>query len=261
MSDQREQDGKPNQASQEQLGFEEFFQSPEDDGLSLDELGKAFAELMDKGDSPYQPREVKPESEIHAIVDEVSKAEEKEERAEEDEEVSPRGILEAMLFVGNPDNTPLTPRRIASLMRGVSPEEIDDLVVELNELYETQQAAYRIISESGGYRMVLDDSLAVVRNKFYGRIKEAKLSQAVIDVLSIVAYKQPITRDQLEELRGAPCGSILGQLLRRNLLKLEITNEKPKRKLYRTTERFLKLFHLESLDDLPRSYEGDRWDP
>ena len=164
--------------------------------------------------------------------------------------VSHEAIVEAFLFVGHPQNDPLTARAIAGHLRGVSPKEVDQVVHELNEGYEQDGAAYQIVSEGGGYRMTLRNELNWIRENFYGKVRESKLSQAAIDVLAIVAYHQPILRGDVDKLRGEPSGAVLSQLVRRQLLAVEISN-KPRRKSYRTTERFLTLFQLESLDDLP----------
>jgi len=93
-----------------------------------------------------------------------------------------------------------------------------------------------------------------VRNKFYGRVREAKLSQAAIDTLAIVAYRQPLTSETVSQLRGTLSGHLLTQLVRRQLLTAERL-EDSRRMQYRTTDRFLELFGLESLEELPDSEE------
>ena len=86
-------------------------------------------------------------------------------------DVSPRGILEAMLFVGNSTNEPLTARQASELMRGVSPAEIDELVRQLNASYQGRGSPYCIESQGAGYRMVLREEFAGLRDKFYGRLR------------------------------------------------------------------------------------------
>lgn len=170
-------------------------------------------------------------------------------------EISPRSIVEAVLFVGHPENQPLTNKEIAKLMRGVEPSEVDDLVAELNRIYEEEECPYHIVSEGAGYRMALTGQYDALREKFYGRIKEARLSQAAIDVLAIVAYNQPITRERVDKLRGKPSSALLSQLVRRGLLRIERPDEKPRTPSYFTTQRFLEVFHLDHLDDLPHAEE------
>jgi segregation and condensation protein B len=173
-------------------------------------------------------------------------------------EINARTVVEAMLFVGRPDNGPLTARELAAAMRGVSPGEIDAAIVELNSTYDADGAPYRIEQNNGGYRLVLRDEFQRMRDKFYGRVKEARLSPAVLEVLSVLAYNQPATADHLSELRGAPSGAALSTLVRRKLVKLERTGETGKSPQYSTTERFLKLFGLESLEALPRAEELEK---
>ncbi len=178
--------------------------------------------------------------------------------ADDDCEVTPRSILEAMLFVGSSDNQPLAVERMAGLMRGVRPVEIEELVRELNEQYAASGCPYEIRSEGAGYRMALREEYARIRDKFYGRVRQARLSPAAVEVLSIIAYKGPQTSDDVARLRGTPSGAILSQLVRRQLLALERSQAPPRRAHYRTTQRFLDLFGLSSVDDLPHSQELDR---
>jgi segregation and condensation protein B len=101
--------------------------------------------------------------------------------------------------------------------------------------------------------MALREEFGSLRNNFYGKVKAAKLSQAAVDVLAIVAYKQPMTREQVDQLRGKPSGGLLSQLVRRELLRVERTETKPRLTHFYTTARFLQLFGMDSLEDLPNS--------
>ncbi len=168
-------------------------------------------------------------------------------------EITPRSILEAMLFLGHPQNEPLTSRQVAGLMRGVRPAEIDALVRELNRDYAARGCPYLIAAEGAGYRLKLLDEFDALRDRFYGRARQARLSQAATEVLAAVAYHQPVTAEQVGRLRGMPCGPLLLQLVRRELLRIERDPAAPRKPTYYTTSRFLNLFGLASLDDLPRS--------
>lgn len=237
----------------------------EDAGLSLEDLGQAYAALMQTGADPYQePRviafhEASPgesgESASEPIQYEPLADEGRTAASDDTCEVSPRSILEAMLFVGSPENRPLTSEEIAALMRGVTPAEIDGHVQELNAMYAEQGCPYEIISVADGYVLTLRTEFGSVREQFYGRIREARLNQSAVDVLSIVAYHQPITADEVEKLRGRPSGGVLGQLVRRDLLAIERPADSPKKPRYRTTARFLSLFGIDTLADLPRSQD------
>ena len=171
-------------------------------GISLDELAQAFAQVM--GGEPRRPAEeqVSPAAggaaEASATQDgagetTIAQGDAGEmpastaaaiESAPGDEAcpISPRTILEAMLFVGNRENRPLSPERVAELMRDVATDEIPTIVDDLNNRYAAQGAAYRIVGEGGGYRLSLCPELHSLRDRFYGRIREARLSQAAIDV-------------------------------------------------------------------------------
>ena len=89
-------------------------------------------------------------------------------------------------------------------------------------------------------------------------MKEARPSPAVLEVLSVLAYNQPATADQLNELRGAPSGAALSTLVRRKLVRVERKGEGGKTPQYSTTERFLKLFNLDSLEALPRTEDLEK---
>jgi segregation and condensation protein B len=173
-------------------------------------------------------------------------------------EINPRSVVESMLFVGRPDNGSISSREIAAAMRGVSPAEIDSAVAELNAIYQNDQAPYWIQQSGGGYQLVLRPEFDRVRDKFYGRIKEVRLSPSALEVLSILAYNQPATIDQLNELRGSACGAALATLIRRKLVRVDRSGAAGQLPQYSTTERFLALFGVQSLDELPRSEELER---
>ncbi|HEX5471953.1 MAG TPA: SMC-Scp complex subunit ScpB [Lacipirellulaceae bacterium] len=173
-------------------------------------------------------------------------------------EINPRSVVEAMLFVGRPDNGSYSARELAAAMRGVSPAEVEAAIAELNSLYNTDGAPYWIDQTNGGYRMVLRGEFDRMRDKFYGRVKEARLPPSVMEVLSILAYNQPATAEQVSEIRGAPSGSALATLVRRRLVKLERAADDIGKPQYSTTPRFLKLFGLENLEALPRSEELEK---
>jgi len=248
---------------EESFGLDEI-SDPDDAGMSLEELGQTYAALMTQGADPYQDLRTPPEAEAAATAEEETPLREEippqvlPGSDEEGCDITPRSILEAILFVGHPSNEPLTSQRIAGLMRGVRPSEIDDLVRELNEQYDSDGSPYRIESVGPGYQLMLRADYASLRDKFYGRVREARLSQSAIDVLAIVAYHQPIEQDEVDKLRGKPSGGVLSQLVRRDLLAVERPAVKKAKPKYSTTSRFLDLFGLDSIADLPRSHEADR---
>ncbi len=174
--------------------------------------------------------------------------------------ITPESIVESMLFVGTPPGVQLTAHMIAAVIRDVSPKEISKIVKHLNDRYAAEHAAYRIKTIDGGLKLELEESLLPFQQEFFGRNKSVKLSQAAVEVLAVVAYNQPVTRDQLDKLRGKPSGGILSQLVRRELLTQFISDKKSDSQQFVTTEKFLDFFHLAELTDLPQSHEVSDFD-
>ena len=168
---------------------------------------------------------------------------------------TPEAIVEGALFVGGPDHRPLTAVRIASLMRDVAPEEVVAIIERLNGVYRRDGSALRIESEDGGYRLRIAADLNDVRRSMGGKVREFRLNQPSIEVLSLVAYQPGISAAEVDDRRGRESGPVLNQMVRRGLLSLErVTPEGGGRKVnhYYPTERFLDVFGLESLADLPQ---------
>jgi segregation and condensation protein B len=168
-------------------------------------------------------------------------------------EPNPRSIVEAMLFVGRPDDGTFSARELAAAMRGVSPGEIDAAVSELNSIYDQDQSPYAIVGSPQGYRLALRGEFQRVRDKYLGKIREARLTPAALEVLSVVAYNQPIPAEAINQIRGRPSGAVLATLVRRRLVRQVAPQASGSPTNYVTTDRFLRLFNLESLAALPRS--------
>jgi segregation and condensation protein B len=236
------------------LGLDQFEAISDEPGISLEELSEAYAQLMGKGSDPYEAEEEQADE-----LPPADEAVEEETPPQEDVcDICPRSIVEAILFVGHPSNEAVPAQQIASLMRGVPEREVAELVHELNDIYEVEGHPFHIVLEGAGYKMVLRDEFGSLRDSFYGRVREARLSQAAIDILAVVAYHQGLTREKIDQLLGKPSGGLLSQLVRRQLLKLERPDTKPRRPRYYTTDRFLALFGLSEIDELPRSQDLER---
>ncbi len=230
------------------------------DGLSMDDLGAAYARVAAEHDPEAfaQPAEALAEDE--ASDADISDAE--QENPDEDEAlVTPEAIVEAALFVGHPENKRFTEQRLASLMRNVSPEEVVVLIDQLNQSYKEADQGLRIMRDEQGYRMSIAPEVEAVRRSFLGKVRETRLSQTAIEVLSLVAYQPGITAQKVQDQRGRESGPLLNQLVRRQLLRLErIKPPEGGRAIphYHPTERFLVLFGLETLEDLPQVDEAVR---
>lgn len=241
-------------SSSDDLGLGQFGAVEDDRGISLDELSQAYAASIGKGEDPYEPPQEPQGDGAEEILESI---EQRDAAADEACHLCPKAIIEAVLFVGHPGNEPMNSEQLARLMRGVPAREVDELIEELNADYRQYQHPYHVLLHGGGYRLELREEFTGLRNVFYGRIREARLSQAAIDVLAIVAYQQGCTRQQVDEIRGRASGSILSQLVRRRLLRLERAQEKPRTPRYFVTDRFLDVFGLASIDELPRSQDMD----
>jgi len=237
-----------------------------EEGLSLEELSQSYANVLAQA-SPGSATETG----VDTSDDNVA------EHTEEDDSdadildfpandpsdadagvVNPLSILESILFVGRPDSGSISAAEIARLMRGVDEAEVVELASQLNDIYLETGRAMRVIEAPDGFRTVLADDLADVRERFYGRIREIKLSQSAIDCLALIAYQPGVSRRQLEDQRGQASGGVLNHLVRRELI--EVRREKEGKKLsphYYPTKRLLHLAGLASLDDLPQVEELD----
>lgn len=249
------------QASAERLPDEPASEevAEEEVGLSLEELGQTYAQLLGQGTVPYQAPEAATEEEAEEAAvgfDPIAG-----ELIENDQcPITPLSILEAIMFVGRPDSSPIEADLIASMMRGVRSAEIAQLVDELNAIYASEGHVMRIVASGEGFRMQLADEFQSISDRFYGSVREIKLTQAAIDCLAIVAYRPGITREELEEQRGQPSGGILNQLVRRQLIEIRRAGDgkKDRTRRYYPTERMLKLAGIDSLDELPQTEDFER---
>ena len=216
--------------------------------MSLEQLRDAFSEMLTLPDSAEPPEATGAGSDEGESVGLAMS---------DGDQITPQSIIEAMLFVGSVDGSLPSSERIATIIHGVEPEEVDKIVEELNREYTAAGCPFEISGTGAGYRLSLRDEFGRMHDKFLGPVRRARLSQAAIEVLALVAYSQPLTTEQVTKFRGKPSGQVLAQLVRRQLLRIERPDDKAKNKLYCTTQRFLDLFGLENLDQLPQSRELD----
>jgi segregation and condensation protein B len=165
-------------------------------------------------------------------------------------------IVEALLFVGG---VPLTAARACETIRGLTEEQFTETVAALNAEYRTQGRPYLVQAQGPGHVMLLRPRFQWVLERLYGGQRAARLSAASIDVLALVAYRQPATKQEIDTLRGTDCGSLLRQLVRRGLIAVVQRADAHGREVsYATTPRFLDLFKLRTLDDLPQTQDLQR---
>lgn len=229
----------------------------EEFGLSLEELGQTYAQMLGQGELPYQQSNA---NEIPAAAEATTFDPVSDELVEDDHcPITPLSILEAVLFVGRPGSEPIEAELVAGMMRGVRSAEIEQLVAELNDIYAKEGHVLRIVASGEGFRMQLADEFSNISDRFYGSVREIKLTQAAIDCLAIIAYRPGVTREELEQQRGQSSGTILTQLVRRQLIEMRREGVKKERtRRYYPTKRMLKLAGMEALEELPLAEDFER---
>jgi segregation and condensation protein B len=236
-----------------------FQASPADGGLSIDKLAQAFAAMMGTGDPYAQPSADEDVVKVDAspLLDDDGLA-----SASDDAgcRVCPETILEAILFVGLPDGEAITSRKVAGLMRGVRPQEIDDLAAALRQRYRANNCPYEVVAKDAGWVMRLRPEFARFGSVVEARSRTVRLDAEALDVLALVAWNQPVKRNRIVELGCDARPTVWRQLVRRGLLELvhdesHDAHDTPAEPSYRTTRKFLEVFRLESIDDLPEPTE------
>lgn len=199
--------------------------------MTVEENGKNFEasishELSGNGE---------PEEDVEEIPDDL-----------DEEEL--KSYLEAALMVST---EPVAASDLSEFFE-VDGREIRSLFKELKEEYDANERGFQLIKVAGGFKMTTRSKHYPFLKKLYGERTLARLSDAAIETLVIVAYHQPITRSEAEAIRGVNCQSVLNTLLEKNFVKISGRRDEIGRPIeYSTTDRFLDYFGLNSLNDLP----------
>ena len=168
-------------------------------------------------------------------------------------EVSKKGIIEALIFA-SPNAMPRS--KMASISNLDSAADVDALVESLNAEYERNGRSFRIKSIAGGYQFFTSMAYAPYLREVFGGKGAVRLSRAMLEVLSIVALKQPVTKPIIDKTRAADSSGPLHSLLEQGLITIRGRRKGPGRPfLYGTTRKFLSFFGLERLEDLPNEAE------
>jgi segregation and condensation protein B len=214
---------------------------PAGEATSLEDLGRSYGALLEQ---QWEAEALDSPADAVPAVEPVTTP---------DSPPAPLRIIEALLFVGGP---PLTAVRAAEIMRGLTPAQFQESVDALNHDYRRQGRPYTIVTQGQGHVLTLRPRFRGVIDKLYGGVREARVSTAALDVLSLVAYRQPATKQEIDSVRGAESGGLLRQLVRRGLIMVVHRGEAGHREVsYGTTPRFLELFGLGNLEDLPRTQD------
>jgi segregation and condensation protein B len=160
-----------------------------------------------------------------------------------------QAILEAMLFVSS---EPLSTTRIVAALGDVTKVEVEQALQRLAEDLETEGRGIRLAEIAGGYRLVTKQEYAPWIKRLDKAKSGAKLSRSALESLAIIAYKQPIVRSEIEEIRGVETSGVIRTLLERKLIRIVGRKEVPGRPImYGTTKFFLEHFGLKDLSQLP----------
>jgi segregation and condensation protein B len=164
-----------------------------------------------------------------------------------------RREVEALLFASD---QPLTIARIAAFFPGVDRKALQNTLDELREEYDRDQHAFTIVEFGGGYSIsTRPEHAKFVRELFRGR-RKIRLSKPALECLAIIAYKQPVTRLEVEEIRGVSVQGVLGTLLERDLVQIVGRAQSLGNPLlYGTTKSFLDYMGLAHLRELPQLAE------
>jgi len=159
-----------------------------------------------------------------------------------------KGYIEGLLFAAG---TPVTASKLAEILE-IDEENVLRLVDELKQDMSDSNRGLTVMEVAGGYQMCTKPQMASTIEKL-GLIRETRLSMAALETLSIIAFKQPVTRQEIEKIRGVNVDRVIGTLLERGLIKEAGRKEVIGRPiLYATTDEFLICFGLDSLADLKK---------
>jgi segregation and condensation protein B len=161
----------------------------------------------------------------------------------------PMALLEAALFLAK---EPYSSRKLAQLAGLPEGTKIRQLVRELNKRYDQDQSAFCIVTVAEGFQLRTRPELAPWIVRMQGVPEAVRLSPPAMETLTVIAYRQPIPRAEVERIRGVQCGDLIRQLLDQDLAKIIGRSEDLGRPfLYGTTTKFLQVFGLDTLNDLP----------
>ncbi|MFZ0390025.1 MAG: SMC-Scp complex subunit ScpB [Calditrichia bacterium] len=163
------------------------------------------------------------------------------------------GVVEALIFSSD---SAISADRISEVVNQLNRTMIGEMVRLLNEKYRAGGHAFRIREIAGGYQMFTLPEFSGYIDQLFQDKQKSRLTQKALETLAIIAYKQPVTRHDMEEIRGVNVDGVLKTLLNRHLINIAGRADAPGSPfLYRTTRKFLDYFGLNSLEDLPKLKE------
>lgn len=164
-----------------------------------------------------------------------------------------KSIIEALLFVSE---KPLTLEKIKNVLDDLETSEIRGIIEQLKTDYENSDRGLRIHEVAGGFQIITGPAFAPFLKKFFKDKHTEKLSKPALETLAIIAYKQPLTRLEIELLRNVNVDGVMKNLLEKSLIRIAGRKKAPGRPIvYGTTRQFLEYFGLKSLEELPKMEE------
>lgn len=164
-------------------------------------------------------------------------------------------IIEALLFSSD---EPLKANKICEIVDGLKEKDVKEIIEIINRSYEDSGRAIRIHFIADGYQLFTLSEYSTYVEKLFKSRQQARLSLKALETLAIIAYKQPVTRNEIEEIRGVNVDGVLKTLLTRKLITVAGTANAPGTPyLYQTTKKFLEYFGLKNIKDLPKLKELD----
>jgi len=158
------------------------------------------------------------------------------------------------LILASPE--PVSLRRVCDVMEGVTPGRVREAIDDLNNVYMGCGTSFRIREVAGGYQFYILPDFEQAIKSLLTKQRTMRLTQAALETLAIIAYKQPVTKIDIEHIRGVATDGVLHNLLQHKLIAIAGRTDAPGRPLlYKTSDEFLKFFGLNRLSDLPRMEE------
>jgi segregation and condensation protein B len=169
-----------------------------------------------------------------------------------------KSAIEALLFIGG---GPLSVERLKSIFEEASKEQIEAQLQALKADYDAREAGVMVAEVANGYQLATRPEQSVWVRKFKTVKVTTRLSRPALETLAIIAYKQPVTRPEIEAIRGVNIGGIVRNLMERRLVKIVGKKDVPgKPMLYGTSVEFLQYFGLKDLSSLPTLREFQELD-
>ena len=164
-------------------------------------------------------------------------------------------VIEALLFSAD---QPVSASKLRGCIETDEEIPVEEIIDQLNDYYDQEERAFFIMGLAGGYQLVTRKEYEPYVKKLYVSASRMRLSQAALEALAVIAYKQPVSRPEIDDIRGVNSDSVVRTLLERDLITVKGRADQPGRPLlYGTSDEFLRYFGLNSLDDLPKLKEID----